>query len=232
VIEDSPYDRLAEEYAGDAETSPWNALYERPATLALLPPLEGKRVLDVGCGSGPLTARLVEQGASVVGVDASAAMIAIAERRELAGAEFVVADLGRPLSFLADASFDVVVASVVLHYLRDWTAPLRELRRVLRAGGSFVVSTHHPAWDVTLGASGDYFATELIHDCWTKGGRDFEVTYWRRPLTDMVAAILDAGFRIETIVEPQPVEECRAHPDDWRKLTTQPVFLFFGLVAV
>jgi ubiquinone/menaquinone biosynthesis C-methylase UbiE len=54
-----------------------------------------------------------------------------------------VADLSRPLPF-ADDTFDDVVVSLVLHYLRDWTAPLAELRRVLKPGGRLVLSVNHP----------------------------------------------------------------------------------------
>jgi SAM-dependent methyltransferase len=231
VTENPAYETMAEEYAAGSERNAWNSLYERPATIALLPPVAGKHVLDVGCGSAPLSAWLVDHGASVAGIDASAAMIRIAERRALPNASFRVTNLADPLPF-ADGTFDIAVASLVLHYLEDWLEPLRELRRVLRAAGTLVLSTHHPSWDVTLSDSGDYFATELIQDCWERGGRPFEVTYWRRPLTAMVAAMRSAGFRIDTIEEPFPLEECRERfPEDWQKLTTRPAFLFFRLVA-
>ena len=91
-------------------------------------------------------------------------MVELAEKRAIPSASFVVADLAEPLDFLADDTFDIAVAGLVLHYLRDWVAPLRELRRVLRPDGTLVFSTHHPASDVHLAASGSYFATELIHD--------------------------------------------------------------------
>ena len=170
----SVYDEFADEYAADIEGNAWNALYERPATIALLPPVAGKDVLDAGCGSGPLSAWLVEHGARVTGFDASPKMVEIAKRRGLPSASFVVADLASPLEFLADDSFDVVVAGLVLHYLEDWVAPLRELRRVLRDTGTLVFSTHHPTSDMELSVSGDYFATELLHDQWTKGDKTFD----------------------------------------------------------
>lgn len=231
MLENPAYEERAEEYASGSDANAWNALYERPATTALLPPVAGKRVLDAGCGPGALAAQLAEAAASVVGIDASAAMVRLAEARGLESASFRVADLTKPLDFFEDESFDVAVSSLVLHYLEDWVAPLRELRRVLRPGGALVFSTHHPSWDVGLTASGDYFATELIHDRWWKADRPFDVTFWRRPLTAMVAAIGEAGFRIDTIVEPQPLAECEVRfPEDWAKLTVRPAFLFFRLL--
>lgn len=221
---------MAHEYASTIESNAWNALYERPATIALLPPVAGKQVLDAGCGSGPLSDWLVRNGAHVTGVEASPSMVEIARERNLPSASFTVADLAEPLDFLADDSFDIVVASLVLHYLRDWVAPLRELRRVLRPDGVLVFSTHHPASDIQLSASGDYFATELIHDRWTTGRKHFDVSFWRRPLTDMWAAIADADFVVERLIEPQPLPECRERfPEAWQRLSTQPQFLFFRL---
>jgi ubiquinone/menaquinone biosynthesis C-methylase UbiE len=158
----SAYEAMAADYAADVDKSPFNALYERPGVIALLPDPAGKRVLDVGCGSGPLSAWLVSHGAEVVGFDASPSMVRQAQHRGLTAATFRVADLAEPLDFLEDASIDVVVASLVLHYLRDWIGPLRELRRVLRPGGALVMSTHHPASDVKLSVSGKYFETELL----------------------------------------------------------------------
>ena len=57
------YDAMAAEYAADNAVSPYNAFYERPATMALLGKVAGLRVLEVGCGSGILTTWLVDQGA-------------------------------------------------------------------------------------------------------------------------------------------------------------------------
>lgn len=66
-------------------------------------------------------------------------MVELAEKRAIPSASFVVADLAEPLAFLADDTFDMAVAGLVLHYLRDWVASLRELRRVLRPDGTLVL---------------------------------------------------------------------------------------------
>jgi SAM-dependent methyltransferase len=228
----TPYEQLAAEYAAEIEHNAWNALYERPGTAALLPAVAGRRVLDVGCGSGPLSAELVQRGADVVGFDSSPAMIRLAEVRRLRSASFRVADLSEPLEFLADQTFDVVVASLVFHYLRDWIPPLVELRRVLRPHGVLVISTHHPSMDVHLSKNGNYFATELIRDRWTKAGEHFDVEFWRRPLTDMFSAIDRAGFRVDAVTEPRPLDACRQQfPEAWELLTTQPRFIFFRLLG-
>ena len=69
------YDSFAEAYATENESSLFNAWYERPEILRLAGDVAGARVLDAGCGSGPLAAALQERGARVTGLDASAAMV-------------------------------------------------------------------------------------------------------------------------------------------------------------
>ena len=75
------YDAVADAYAAGVDSAPYNALYERPAMLDLLPPLPGTRVLDAGCGPGWYAAELASRGALVTAIDASAAMIGHARER-------------------------------------------------------------------------------------------------------------------------------------------------------
>jgi SAM-dependent methyltransferase len=126
----------------------------------------------------------------------------------------------------------VAVASLVMHYLRDWAPALRELRRVLRPEAVLVLSTHHPAMDAELAESGDYFATELLRDVWTVGGREHEVRFWHRPLSRMFREIADGGFRVDALSEPRPLPEVRERfPDAWERLSKNPHFLFLRLIA-
>jgi SAM-dependent methyltransferase len=229
------YDAMAEDYnaaVADGDR-PYNSLYERPAIISMLPDVAGMRVLDVGCGSGPLSSWLTSHGAEVVGFDASMNMVRLAAERGIERASFRVADLSQPLDFLDDESFDLAVASLVMHYLRDWIEPLRELRRVLRPGGELVISTHHPASDLKLSASGNYFETELLTERWNLGGKMVDVRFWRRPLTDMFGSFERAGLRVLEFKEPQPLPECRErYPEAWQALTTKPGFAFFKLTPV
>lgn len=223
---------MAEAYAADLETSPFNSHYERLATIRLLGDVEGLRVLEVGCGPGFLTSWLVAAGASVTALDVSPAMVRLAQRQVGDRAQVLVADLERPLHFLRDDSVDLVVASLVLHYLRDWNRVFREFHRVLGAGGAVVFSTHHPAMDWPLHTPGNYFAISQITETWHKAGRDFPVTFWRRPLTAMTQSISRSGFVIEALVEPEPTTELkRRDAGADRTLRTKPAFLFFRIRA-
>eukprot|EP01032_Pedospumella_encystans_P005954 gene5954-7114_t len=139
----SDYDRFADAYSAENESSLLNAHYERPAMLRIAGDVTGRRILDAGCGSGPLSEALRAQGAAVTGFDVSAGMVDLARRRLGDEADLHVADLDAPLPF-TDAQFDDVVASLVLHYIEDWSTPLDELRRVLRPGGRLIASVNHP----------------------------------------------------------------------------------------
>jgi SAM-dependent methyltransferase len=147
---------------------------------------------------------LRERGAVVAGFDSSAGMLALARRRLGDGVVLERAELGGPLPF-ADAEFDDVVASLVLHYLEDWTTALAELRRVLKPGGRLIGSVHHPfVSHLTAPPGTDYFATRSTSQWWELGGTKNLMTFWDRPLHAITDAFTAAGFRIDVISEPAP----------------------------
>jgi ubiquinone/menaquinone biosynthesis C-methylase UbiE len=221
------YEILAEAYASVVETKPHNAYYERPATLSLLPEVKGKRVLDAACGPGIYAEWLLSRGAEVVAIDASPKMIELARRRLGKTADIRQADLAKPLTFLSDESFDVVLSSLTLHYIRDWRITFGEFYRVLRPGGSFVLSVGHPFFDYTYFKSEKYFETELVGSEW-KGfdGVKVYMPTFRRSLEETLNPLIEAGFHIERILEPRPTEEFRAaDPEDYEELLQRPSFL-------
>jgi SAM-dependent methyltransferase len=229
------YDTIAAEYAANVDNAPYNALYERPAMLGVLPDVKGKRILDAGCGSGWYAEQLVKRGAIVSAIDASAAMVDHARVRlsqidaEPGRFDLKVADLADKLPF-DDASFDGIVSPLVLHYLRDWRPTLREMRRVLKAHGWLLFSTHHPAADAALFQTKNYFATEHVVDHWEWVGR---VEFFRRSLTEVISSVIESGFVIDKVVEPVPTAEFKASkPDHWERLMNQPAFLIVNAHAL
>jgi SAM-dependent methyltransferase len=227
------YDSFAEAYSAENEASLLNAYYERPAMLDLAGDVAGRRVLDAGCGAGPLSAALRDRGAIVTGFDKSAAMLELARRRLGDGADLQVAELGGPLPF-PDGEFDDVVASLVLHYLEDWGPALAELRRVLKPGGRLLVSVEHPYVISYMhhedGREFDYFATSNRVEEYSFNGQPALLSLWDRPLHAMTGAFTAAGFQIAVISEPEPAPGAREmFPDQLADKPRFLAFLFFVL---
>lgn len=216
------YEDIADAYAARVDEKPWNADYDRPAVLALLPPLAGKNVLDIGCGSGWYAEQYIQQGAQVTAIDITPKMVAYTRARLGARATVLQADINNPFSFADDGVFDIAVAPLVLHYLEHWEGVLSEIHRVLKPEGVLVFSTHHPFADYQLFGTGSYFTTEQVVDTWDVG----TVRFYRRSLTAITEALACSGFLIERLVEPLPTETFREkNPQGYEKLMKEPNFL-------
>jgi SAM-dependent methyltransferase len=224
------YDRLAAVWSSTTDEGPFNGLLERPALRALIPgDLDGAAVLDAGCGSGAQAQWLLEQGADVVAVDVSPRMIEEAERRCGGRGWFRVADLAKPLP-LEPGSLDGITCSLALHYVADWSVPLRSFAAALRPGGWAVISLDHPFGPGTPGQRGGYFDTELVSDTWRKADVEVSQQFWRRPLSAVFGAFADAGFRVDRVAEPQPsAEALQLFPDDLSIVVGVPFFIIYRL---
>jgi len=215
---------LARAYASKTAGNFWNARYERPAIRALAGDVAGLDVLDAGCAAGENAAWLLEAGARVTALDASPAMIELTRSRTNGRANAIVADLAAPLP-LENASFDLVLSSLTMHYLESWHEPLAEFRRVLRPDGRLVVSTHHP--HTTLEANVPYGDVRLIRERWTGFSQDaVEVRFYHRPLSRIVNDVLEAGFRLVRMAEPGiPSERREGEREQAARVSAWPSFL-------
>jgi len=101
--------------------------------LEWLAPQAAENILDLGCGDGQLTERIVAAGANVTGIDASSKMVAAARARGIAAEEGSAESLPFP-----DQTFDAVFSNAVLHWVRGQDSMMAEVCRVLRPGGRFV----------------------------------------------------------------------------------------------
>lgn len=221
------YEALAEAYAAAIDTKPHNAYYERPATLSLLPEVKGKKVLDAGCGPGVYSEWLLGRGAEVLAVDASPKMVELAKQRLGTASDVRQADLSKPLSFLDDSSFDIVLSALVLEYIEDWRSTFAEFYRILRSSGHLVISVTHPFFDYRYFKSNNYFETELVSSEW-RGFKSVRVRMpsFRRSLEATLNPLIETGFSLERIIEPKPTNEFKeADPKHYEELSQQPCFL-------
>jgi SAM-dependent methyltransferase len=221
------YDALAEAYAARIDTKAHNAYYERPATLSLLPDVRGKRVLDAGCGPGVYAAWLAEHGAEVLAVDGNSTMVRLARQRLGDKAQVRQANLEEPLDFIPDACFDIILSPLVLDYLHDWRAVFCEFHRLLRSPGRLVFSIGHPyaEFDIRRSTS-NYFHVERVEYTWTGFGTPVNMPSYRRPLAEVINPLLEAGFNLDKVLEPQPTEEFKsADAEDYEKLLRNPGFM-------
>lgn len=218
----APYDGYAAAFAAEAATSAYNAYYDRPTVLDLLGDVTARNVLDAGCGPGLYAAELLARGAHVIAIDHSSDMVDHARRRLGPTVQVRRHDLEEPLDWLPDATIDLALMALVIHYLTDRITALRELHRVLRPHGRLVISTSHPTAD-WLADGGSYFDARHVEQQWSCG---MVHRFWRQPLMRWIAEFTAAGFTLERLVEHQPTPPmARHHPAEYAKLSREPGFI-------
>lgn len=204
------YGQMARSQKGLAGAGEWHELEK------LLPDLRGKRVLDLGCGYGWHCTYAAEHGAaSVLGTDISQRMLETARERDpgpsIEYRQAAMEDLRFP-----DGSFDVVLSSLAFHYVEDFGPLVRRISDWLAPRGVFVFSVEHPVFTAD-GPQDWYYGPngEILHfpvdDYFVEGPREAiflgeRVMKYHRTLTTYLGTLLENGFRLARVVEPQPPE--------------------------
>ncbi len=135
------------DYLESSETLQDRVVY--PGVERLLAPARGKSYLDVACGEGAFAARLAKTGAKVVGFDAAPALIRIAERRRVPGAEFLIADATEAgTRALYGRAFDGAACILAIQNIRDAERVFAQTASLLKPGAPFVIVLNHPAFRI------------------------------------------------------------------------------------
>lgn len=214
----------SKDYQKSVEEHPFHNHFERPATVALLPDLKGLKVLDAGCGTGWYSAYMLNHGAEVTALDITPEMLELTRQRVNGKITAILASLEEVLPFEAE-SFDLVLSTMTLHYLKDWTAVFKELNRSLKPGGRFIFSTHHPFTEFQ--ASGEtYFALE---ERVRKTLAGHSLRSYRRPLGVVLKALRESGLGLEHLEEPVPLPSyAQFDADDYQKACKAPQLLLIS----
>lgn len=183
----------------------------------LLPDFKGKKVLDLGCGYGWHCMYAAENGAaSVIGVDLSEKMLAVAQEKNAAPQISYLRSSIEEADF-PENTFDSVISSLALHYVPSFDGLARKIHKYLKPDGSFVFSVEHPLF--TSEGSQDWSYDEqgeIIHfpvdNYFYEGKRKAnflgsEVTKYHKTLTTYIDGLLKNGFQLERLVEPMPPKE-------------------------
>jgi len=214
--------KLADAQTWDAKDYAHNARFVADLAgevVAWLDPKPGERILDVGCGDGALTQKLVESGCQVVGIDTSDSLLAAAKAR---GLDARKADV-RELAF--DREFDAIFSNAVLHWVREPEKAARSMRKALKPGGRLAVE---------FGGFGNVAAiATALRACAAANGADPDLASpWFYPTPTEYAAILEAaGFEIERIgLFPRPTP-LPTGIEGWLETLRKPFFDQFAGAA-
>ncbi|MDX1994955.1 MAG: class I SAM-dependent methyltransferase [bacterium] len=172
---------------------------EQEAMLSLLPSLQQKVVLDLGCGTGRYSQLAAEQKAGrVLAMDNSREMLMEGRRARAINAPI---QAGLDAIPLAEQSVDVVVCALAIGHVKTVAPVLAELSRVLRAGGTALLSDFHPF----LFLSGK-------QRTFTANGKTFAVEHYAHLYATLHAAAAQAHLRIDAILEPMMTVDQQQQP--------------------
>ncbi|BFU60973.1 MULTISPECIES: class I SAM-dependent methyltransferase [Rodentibacter] len=219
-----------------------NEIVEKPTMLSFLPDLQGKKLLDLGCGTGAHLQLYLERGAEkVVGVDLSANMLKRAQSDlEKCGrfqGRFSLYQLAmEKLPNLSDNNFDIITSSFAFHYVQDFPALLAAIFNKLAPNGMLIFSQEHPI--TTCHKSGERWEKDenkqqvayRLNYYRDEGERDrnwFKQPFktYHRTMATIINNLISAGFQIEQIAEPMLAEQPKWH-SEFRDLQHRPVLLF------
>ncbi|QCR31285.1 bifunctional 2-polyprenyl-6-hydroxyphenol methylase/3-demethylubiquinol 3-O-methyltransferase UbiG [Lysinibacillus sp. SGAir0095] len=191
-----------------------NDFVEQPALKSLISSLEGKMVLDLGCGAGSFAKYCVENGASkVIAVDISKNMI---EKARKENQHESINYLCSPIEEveLHNQSFDVIVSSLAIHYIEDYPKLIDRVISLLTENGEFVFSTEHPMvtarkeeisnWVKDSEGNKLHWALDHYQEEGKREGYWYidGVVKYHRTISTLVNTLIEKGLVVERIIEP------------------------------
>jgi SAM-dependent methyltransferase len=221
---------------------------ERPAIGSLAGALEGKRLLDLGCGAGGYSLWFAGRGAQVTGIDLSPVMVSIAEekaRRRGFDIRLRAADMNEGLPF-EDGEFDIVFTATVLHYIENLAGAMKEAARVMNRDGMLIMSVLHPmstslfpqegAQEIAPASRWEmrYFGAprRMIETPWLDFGKvsseGRRIVSYHRTVGDYFRALRRATLTVTDLIEPAPPAEFASkNAARYEEAMRVPIYLIF-----
>lgn len=219
-----------------------NEVVEKPTMLSLLPDLQGKKLLDLGCGMGEHLQLYLAHGAQfVVGVDLSATMLAQAQadltKLSKKSPHFSLYQLAlEELEQLDETGFDVITGSFVFHYVENLPALLNKIYTKLNSGGVLVFSQEHPIttchktgerWEKGVPIEQRAYRLRHYRDEGERKRNWFQqpfITY-HRTIATIMNHLIATGFRIVRVEEPMLEKQPEWHAE-FKDVQHRPPLLF------
>ncbi|MBP2242124.1 2-polyprenyl-3-methyl-5-hydroxy-6-metoxy-1,4-benzoquinol methylase [Cytobacillus eiseniae] len=214
----------------------YNNLLEQPNLLSLVPTLEGKVVLDIGCGMGDFAAYCVREGAKqVTGIDISSNMIQVAKERHLHD-RLTFKNIAFEEFAVRNESIDFISSSLVFHYVADFQQLIEKISAALCARGTVLFSIEHPIVTANKGNADWiqdkdgrllYYAMDHYQKEGIRKGNWLvnDVIMYHRTFSTIINTLIENGLQIEKVIEPTPTSEAVSKLPSLEKQFRCPSFL-------
>lgn len=201
------YAQMARSKDGLAAAGEW------PSLEKILPSFKDMCVLDLGCGYGWHSLYALDHGAaSVVAVDISSKMLEVAASKiDYDNVEFINLAI-EDINFEPN-EFDIIISSLAMHYIEDYQKVIDKVEKILKPGGSFIMSVEHPIFTAEGSQfwiiENDQIKYFPVDNYFYEGKRDTnfldtDITKYHRTITTYVQTLIDKDLIIKHVIEPMP----------------------------
>lgn len=221
----------------------YNNIQEKPAMQSLLPDMNGKTILDLGCGFGQNCIDFLNRGASrVVGIDISEKMLAIAKTDNASeNIKYMHLDMNDIKTI--DEKFDIVYSSLAFHYVKSFSKLLSDINYLLKDNGLLIYSQEHPLttapkqgpiWSLDENKNPLFYKLSNYMESGERSVKWFVegVIKYHRPFSEIVNTLIETGFRIEKMLEPLPDKKALELIPKMKKDIHKPNFLLIRSIKM